>query len=133
MKRTDGYFPTRPKPSKTDQYAKRYSNFSLGGNQLAEHSLKLCFLKCIKISFHKCKIFEDVVLCLLICCVLHFQMTFQDSIDVFQFVEIRLDQKSIVILYKIIGISLYFGCFSNVFALKSFENCQKNTETSDWR
>ena len=39
MKRTDGGFQTHLKPSKTDQYAKRYSNFSLGGNQLGKHSL----------------------------------------------------------------------------------------------
>ena len=41
MKRTDGSFPTRLKTSKTDQYAKSYPDFSLGGNQLGEHSLLL--------------------------------------------------------------------------------------------
>ncbi len=39
MKRTDGCFPTHLKPSKTDQYAKSYSDFSLGGRQLGRHSL----------------------------------------------------------------------------------------------
>ena len=39
MKRYDRSFHFRYCTSKTDQYAKSYLKFSLGGNQLAEHSL----------------------------------------------------------------------------------------------